>query len=306
MTERWLITGGHGQVGTDLQSVLAGSGVDPAAVHAFGSRELDITDRAAIAAAVADVRPTVIVNCAAYTAVDAAESDEDRAYAVNATGPALLAAEATRCGAKLLHISTDYVFAGNATEPYRVDAPTAPASAYGRTKLAGEQAVRELAADLGYVIRTAWVYGASGSNFVKTMVRLEGSNDTLNVVDDQRGSPTWSKDLARGLVELGRSDAPAGIYHCTNTGDTTWYGFTQAIFAEIGADPARVLPTTSDAYPRPAPRPAYSVLSDDAWLAAGMPAMPHWRDALRQALAENAAEFGVRDEQVPISEQVES
>lgn len=298
MTERWLITGARGQVGTDLQRVLADAGLDPAAVHAVGSRELDITDRAAIAAVVADFRPTVIVNCAAYTAVDAAESDEDRAYAVNATAPALLAAEATRCGAKLLHISTDYVFPGDATEPYPVDAATGPTSAYGRTKLAGEQAVRELAEALGFVVRTAWVYGASGSNFVKTMVRLEGSNDTLKVVDDQRGSPTWSEDLARGLVELARSDAPAGIYHCTNSGDTTWFGFTQAIFAEIGADPSRVLPTTSDAYPRPAPRPAFSVLSHDAWLAAGLSPMPNWRDALHKALSEHGPEFGVRDEQV--------
>lgn len=299
MTERWLITGARGQVGTDLQRVLADAGLDPAAVHAVGSRELDITDRAAIAAVVADFRPTVIVNSAAYTAVDAAESDEDRAYAVNATGPALLAAEAARCGAKLLHISTDYVFPGDATEPYPVDAPTGPASAYGRTKLAGEQAVRELAGDLGYVVRTAWVYGASGSNFVKTMVRLEGTNDTLNVVDDQRGSPTWSEDLARGLVELARSDAPAGVYHCTNSGDTTWFGFTQAIFAEIGADPARVLPTTSDAYPRPAPRPAFSVLSPDAWLAAGLSPLPHWRDALHTALSEHGPEFGLREVREP-------
>jgi dTDP-4-dehydrorhamnose reductase len=254
-------------------------------VFAFGSSELDITDRAVITQVLADVHPDVIVNAAAYTGVDAAETDEDRAYAVNATGPALLAAESARIGARLIHVSTDYVFDGTATTPYPPDAPTGPTSAYGRTKLAGELAVRELAPDTGYVVRTAWVYGATGGNFVKTMVSLEGKHETLNVVDDQRGSPTWSADLARGLVELGRSAAPAGIYHCTNGGDTTWHGLTQAIFVELGKDPARVLPTTTDKFPRPAPRPAYSVLSGDSWAAAGLTPLPHWRTSLASAFA---------------------
>lgn len=288
---RYLITGARGQLGLDLQRVLADSAVDPAEVHAVGSAELDITSRAAVDAVFADVRPDVVLNAAAYTAVDAAETDEDRAYAVNATGPAFLAAAAERSGAKLVHVSTDYVFAGDATTPYQSDAPTDPRSAYGRTKLAGERAVRELAPEHGYVVRTAWVYGAGGANFVKTMIRLEQSNETLSVVDDQRGSPTWSADLARGLVELARSDAPAGVYHCTNAGDTTWFGLTQAIFSEIGADPARVLPTTTDAFPRPAPRPAYSVLGDEAWRAAGLTPLQDWRTALTAALAESPEAF---------------
>ncbi|HET6208922.1 MAG TPA: sugar nucleotide-binding protein, partial [Jatrophihabitans sp.] len=169
----------------------------------------------------------------------------------------------------------------------------------GRTKLAGELAVRELAPDLGYVVRTAWVYGAAGSNFVKTMVRLEAGNPTLSVVDDQRGSPTWSADLARGIVALVRPGQPAGTYHCTNGGDTTWHGFTQAIFAELGADPERVLPTTTDKFPRPAPRPAYSVLSDAEWRAAGLPALPDWRSALHQAFTESAAAFGAKPKPNP-------
>jgi dTDP-4-dehydrorhamnose reductase len=143
--------------------------------------------------------------------------------------------------------------------------------------------VRELLPDHGYVVRTAWVYGATGANFVKTMVRLEGERDTVAVVDDQRGSPTWSADLARGLLELGRSAAAAGTYHCTNAGDTTWFGFTQAIFSELGADPGRVQPTTTAAFPRPAPRPSYSVLSDSAWVAAGLTPLPSWRAALAAA-----------------------
>jgi hypothetical protein len=177
------------------------------------------------------------------------------------------------------------------TEPYDVDDPTGPRSAYGRTKLAGELAVREILPAASYVVRTAWVYGATGSNFVKTMARLESERETVSVVDDQRGSPTWSRDLAAGLLVLAGSDAPAGTYHATNAGDTTWHGFTRAIFEELGADPARVLPTTSDAYPRPAPRPAYSVLSPRAWDSAGLPALRGWREALAEAFRTSGDAF---------------
>ncbi len=290
-TTRWLIAGAGGQLGSDLARVLRDQGVPDSHVLAASSSQLDITSSRSIAAAFTDFDPTVVLNAAAYTAVDKAETDEERAFAVNASGPALLAAAAVRTGARLLHVSTDYVFSGDAGEPYPVDAPPDPRSAYGRTKLAGELAVRELAPDLGYVVRTAWVYGASGANFVKTMARLEGAHDTVQVVDDQRGSPTWSADLARGLVALARSGAAPGTYHCTGSGDTTWHGFTRAIFEELGADPARVLPTTTDKFPRPAPRPAYSVLSASGWLGAGLTPMPHWRDALRHAFAEDAAAY---------------
>jgi dTDP-4-dehydrorhamnose reductase len=282
---RWLITGAHGQLGTDLQRVLAAGADD--IVHAVDVDGLDITDSRAVAAAVSEFEPDVIVNAAAYTAVDAAEANEELAYRVNATGPAVLAAAAARHGARLVHVSTDYVFAGDATHPYEVDDAPDPRSAYGRTKLAGELAVQELHPDGSYVVRTAWVYGSAGRNFVKTMARLEREQDTVSVVDDQRGSPTWSADLARALVELARSSAPAGIYHCTGSGDTTWYGFTQAIFAELGADPARVQPTTTDAFPRPAARPAYSVLSDRTWREIGLTPMPHWREALSSAFRES-------------------
>ena len=284
---RWLITGARGQLGSDLVRALVD---DPAAeVKATGRADGDITNSAAIEALLADFGPDVVINAAAYTAVDDAESDEPAAYLANGTGPALLAAAVARHGGRLIQVSTDYVFAGDASVPYEVDDPTAPASAYGRTKRAGEIAVRELLPEHGYVVRTAWVYGAVGSNFVKTMARLERDRDTVSVVDDQRGSPTWSGDLARGLIELGRSGADAGIYHCTNSGDTTWYGFAQAIFDELGADVARVMPTTTAAFPRPAPRPSYSVLSDAAWLKAGLPALPTWRDGLAAAFATDGA-----------------
>ena len=277
---RWLVTGAGGQLGHDLQAHLLAAG---ATVTAVTRAELDVTDAAAVDAVVAQARPDVVVNAAAYTAVDAAETDEDRALAVNGEGPRVLAAAAAGTGARLLHVSTDYVFDGTATSPYRPDSPTAPRSAYGRTKLAGEQAVREAYPDGGYVVRTAWVYGRHGKNFVATMARLEAERDTLSVVDDQRGSPTWSRDLAAGLVELGAADVPAGVFHATGAGDTTWCGFARAVFAELGADPARVQAITSDQYPVPAPRPAYSVLSGEEWAAAGLTPLPDWRAALTRA-----------------------
>jgi dTDP-4-dehydrorhamnose reductase len=284
---RWLITGAHGQLGSELQRVLADSAAD--VVRAVGSDVLDITDSAAVEAAIADFAPDVVVNAAAYTAVDAAEEDEDRAFLVNASGPALLAAALSRHGGQLVHISTDYVFAGDSTRPYEVDDAPAPRSAYGRTKLAGELAVHELLPEHAYVVRTGWVYGPTGSNFARTMVRLESERETVSVVDDQRGAPTWSADLARGVLELARSGAAPGTYHCTGTGETTWFGFAQAIFAELGADPARVLPIATDLAARPAPRPAYSVLSDAGWRGAGLTPMPHWRDALHQAMVDFGA-----------------
>jgi len=288
---RWLVTGAHGQLGSDLRRVLTDAGVGPERLLALGSDQLDITSSASVQAVFADFEPQLVVNAAAYTAVDDAETDEERAFAVNAAGPALLAAAAARTGARLLQVSTDYVFAGEASQPYPAHAEPDPRSAYGRTKLAGELAVRELAPEHGYIVRTAWVYGATGSNFVKTMARLEQARDTIEVVDDQRGSPTWSADLARGLVQLAGGAAGPGVYHCTGSGETSWYGLARAVFEELGADPERVRPTTTDKFPRPAPRPAYSVLSDESWRAAGLTAMPHWRAALRHAFAADRAAY---------------
>jgi len=292
---RLLVTGAGGQLGADLLRVARGHDVvGPTRA------ELDVTDPAAVERAVKEVRPDAVLNAAAYTAVDAAETDEATAAAVNAEAPATLARICALRGAGLVHVSTDYVFAGDAGRPYQVDAPVGPRSAYGRTKLAGERAVRELLPERSWVVRTAWVYGESGGNFVKTMARLAGERDTLDVVDDQHGSPTWSRDLAAGLVALaaatqaaGNGVAPSpGTYHCTNSGRTTWYGLARAVFAEIGADPERVRPTSTDAVPRPAPRPAYSVLSDASWRAAGLPPARPWRDALHAAFAEVGGTLG--------------
>jgi dTDP-4-dehydrorhamnose reductase len=286
VTDRWLVVGAGGQLGSDLRRVLADRDV-----VGLSRAELDVTDARAVHDAIADVAPDVVVNAAAYTGVDAAQEDEESAFAANATAPALLAAACVDAGARLVHVSTDYVFAGDADVPYDEDAAAGPRSAYGRTKLAGEQAVLETYPQ-AFVVRTAWVYGQDGANFVKTMARLERERDTVSVVDDQRGSPTWSRHLARGLVALGSSGAPGGIYHCTNTGETTWFGFTKAIFQELGADPARVHPTTTPAFPRPAPRPAYSVLGNRRWVAAGLEPLPPWRDALHEAFAAAPEAFG--------------
>ncbi|RPF37187.1 dTDP-4-dehydrorhamnose reductase [Streptomyces sp. TLI_185] len=278
----WLITGAGGMLGQDVLAQLDRAGKRYVALD---RKALDLTDADAVTAAVTEHRPAVVVNCAAWTAVDDAETRENEALRINGDGPRNLAAACARTGAVLLHVSTDYVFAGDADKPYAEDAPTAPRSAYGRTKLAGEKAV--LGIERGYVVRTAWLYGAGGPNFVRTMIKLEGVKDTLDVVDDQRGQPTWTLDLADRLVRLGHAaltgTAPAGIYHATSGGETTWHGLTQEIFRLLGADPDRVRPTTSAAYVRPAPRPAYSVLGHDRWAAAGIEPIRDWRQALHEA-----------------------
>lgn len=281
-----LVPGGRGQLGADVAEQARAAGHE---VMAPGSAELDVTDAAAVDDAVAGVGAGgVVLNCAAHTAVDAAETEPDTAAAVNETGPRLLAQACARHGVRLVHVSTDYVFPGDAERPYEPDDPTGPRSVYGRTKLGGERAVLA-ALPTAHVVRTAWVYGRYGGNFVATMARLERERDTVSVVDDQRGSPTWTADLAAGLLQLvARPDLSGGVRHATGAGSTTWCGLARAVFAAVGADPARVLATTSDAFPRPAPRPTYSVLSDRAWRAAGLAPLPHWQDALARFVASGA------------------
>ena len=276
---RWLITGAGGMLGQDLCTVLAEAGAD--GVLPATRAALDITDAAAVRAAVAGV--DVVVNAAGWTDVDGAEAAEDAATAVNGHAVRVLAEAA---GARLFHISTDYVFDGTATAPYPEDAEPAPINAYGRGKLAGEEAVL---ANGGYVVRTAWLYGVHGRNFVRTMLRLAGERESVDVVADQEGPPTWSYALAGQVVALAGAAAAGraapGAYHGTAAGQTSWYGLARAVFAEAGLDPARVRPTTSDRFPRPAPRPTYSVLGHERWSGTGVPALPHWRTMLTTAMA---------------------
>ncbi|MET8740144.1 dTDP-4-dehydrorhamnose reductase [Streptomyces sp. NPDC004728] len=284
MSAVWLVTGAAGMLGQDVLARLAGEDVTAVAADRAA---LDIADPESVRAAFGKHRPAVVVNCAAWTAVDDAESQEEAALRVNGTGPAVLAEACREHGAVLLQVSTDYVFAGDGEKPYAEDDPTGPRGAYGRTKLAGEQAVLSTLPETGYVVRTAWLYGAGGGNFVRTMIKLEGVKDTLDVVDDQRGQPTWTVDLADRLVRLGQAalagTAPAGVYHGTSGGETTWFGFTREIFRLLGTDPERVRPTTSEAFVRPAPRPAFSVLGHDRWAAAGIEPVRDWRAALEEA-----------------------
>ena len=270
----WLVIGARGQLGTDLTALLGhrAVGVD--------LPEIDITDPGSVRAVVDSVEPAVVVNCAAYTAVDAAETDPQTAEAVNGLGAANVAVAAAR--ARVIQVSTDYVFDGRADAPYPEDAEPSPRSVYGLTKLHGEQAV--LRHPDSYVVRTAWLYGATGKNFVKSMLALERTQPTVSVVDDQIGQPTWSRDLAAQIIALGDSAAAPGVYHATNAGQTSWFGLTRRIFDLIGADPARVLPTTTDRFPRPAPRPAYSALGHARWGEQGLPTMRPWDEALAEAL----------------------
>ncbi|MEU7140095.1 dTDP-4-dehydrorhamnose reductase [Nocardia sp. NPDC046473] len=272
---RLVVTGAGGQLGQELIRLA------PAA-RAFGRRDLDITDAAAVAAV---LEPgDVVINCAAHTAVDRAESEVAAAFASNETGPAVLAAACARAEARLIQLSTDYVFAGVHDRPYETTDPTGPVSVYGKSKLAGEQAVLKLAPE-AHVVRTAWVYAGRGSDFVATMLRLERERDTVNVVDDQLGAPTYAADLAAALLELaGRPDAPR-LLHATNAGQATWFDLARAVFEGVGADPERVRPCDSSAFPRPARRPAYSVLSHRAWDEAGLTPLRQWQAALGDALA---------------------
>ena len=276
---RILVTGGLGMSGLDLQDVLTSAAHE---VTAAGRADLDVTSAKACRDAVSG--HGIVVNAAARTKVDDAEAQEAAAFSVNATGAANVARACTAHGSSLVHVSTDYVFAGEASTPYAEDAPLSPRSAYGRTKAAGEWAVRAECPQT-WVVRTAWLYGKHGPNFVKTMARLADQHDTVAVVDDQRGQPTWTYDLGKIIGDLVTSGAPFGTYHGTSSGETTWYGFTQEIFRQLGLDPDRVRATTADAFPRPAPRPAYSVLGHDAWTAAGLDPLPDWRSGIQRSIA---------------------
>ncbi len=275
-TGRYLVTGAGGMLGADLLRTLDGRDVT-----ALTRAQLDVTDLDAVRRAVRG--HDVIINASAYTKVDDAETHEDEAYAVNATGTQNLAIAASEVGAKLATISTDYVFDGMATSPYREDAPRDPINAYGRTKAAGEELAIAAHPDGTYVVRTAWLYGAGGPNFAQTMIRLAASHDTVAVVADQLGQPTWTGDLAERIVPPLDGGAPAGIYHGTNSGETTWFGFAKAVFSAAGLNPDRVTPTDSSLFVRPAPRPSYSVLGHAAWNAIGLEPMRDWNEALADA-----------------------
>lgn len=274
---RWLIVGGKGMLGTDLAQLLRDR---KESVKVLDRPEIDITNVKSVTEQINDT--DIVVNTAAFTAVDPAEENEAAAFAVNATGPEILARRCADLGVRLVQISTDYVFAGDAETPYPEGAVMAPKSAYGRTKAAGEWAVRTYTDDY-LIIRTAWLYGAYGNCFPKTMAKLSDTHEQLSVVTDEWGQPTWTVDLANLIINLVEAKAPAGVYHGTASGSTNWHGFTKEIVKSYGKDPAMVGETTAAAFNRPAPRPHYSVLGHQALNRIGVKPIGDWRERWQMA-----------------------
>jgi dTDP-4-dehydrorhamnose reductase len=275
-----VVTGAKGQLGQDVLKQLAKGDFE---VYPVDRQQLDITDEQAVASYMERVQPDVILHCAAYTNVDGAETDRDTAYKVNGLGTKYLAQAAGKYDAKMLYISTDYVFDGTASKPYEVDEPTKPLGVYGETKLAGEQFVQEYVNKF-FIVRTAWVFGIYGNNFVKTMMRLGEERGEVGVVHDQVGSPTYTVDLARFMIELMQSEK-YGIYHATNEGVCSWYEFAVEIFKQAGMD-VKVNPLTTEEFPRPAARPKYSVLSKKKIAEQGFTPFRDWKEALAAYLKE--------------------
>lgn len=286
-----LVTGSGGQLGSDLVPALKAGGFS---VAGFDSKALDITDEAVVAGAVAEVNPGVIVNCAAYTLVDKAESERERAFSVNRDGARVIASAAKKKNALLIHVSTDFVFDGAKPAPYNETDAVNPLSVYGESKLAGEAEIQKSGARF-MIARTSWLYGSSGGNFVKTVLRLAGERESLRVVYDQTGSPTWTKDLATALTAAIRAHSHGrgaeGVYHYSNEGVASWYDFALAVIEEATANGAEfkcktLEPILTSGYPTPAKRPAYSVLNKEKIKKALGIAIPHWRVSLRAMVKE--------------------
>ncbi|MCI8623087.1 MAG: dTDP-4-dehydrorhamnose reductase [Provencibacterium sp.] len=275
-----VVTGSHGQLGHDVLRCLMQRGQDCIGVD---RDELDITDGKAVAAYLDALRPQAVIHCAAYTAVDKAEEEPEVCRAVNAQGTRAIAAACRRIGAKLLYLSTDYVFSGEGETPYETGSPTGPLDVYGQTKLEGEQAVLECL-ERYFIVRISWVFGLSGQNFVKTMLRLGREREELRVVADQVGSPTYTADLAPLLCEMVETNR-YGVYHATNEGFCSWAQFAEEIFRQAGL-PTKVQPIPTAEYPAKAARPLNSRLSRKSLDAAGFSRLPHWKDALRRYLDE--------------------
>lgn len=287
MTQSILLIGGNGQVGSELEKIIAPQGNFVSLTRA----QVDLSSPETLRQVITHYQPQIIINAAAYTAVDKAETESALSYAVNAIAPAVMAEEAKKLGASLLHISTDYVFDGKNSSPYRETDTVNPVSIYGQTKLAGETFIQEISSHY-IILRTAWVYGAYGkSNFVKTMLRLGGERDIIRVVADQIGTPTWAKDIACTISSIIQTDTESGTYHYTNSGAASWYDFAVAIFEEAQTlkfplQKVRVIPITTSEYPTPATRPPYSVLACAKISAMLQNHPPHWRQSLRQMLKE--------------------
>ena len=281
-----LVTGANGQLGWELQRAKP----NDCELTALSRDQLDITDLEQVIRSINSIKPDWVINAAAYTAVDKAESDSAGAYAINADGAANLATAAQAINSRLLHISTDFIFDGKNNRPYLPEDVPNPLGIYGASKLAGEQKVREILGGETLIIRTAWVYSAHGNNFVKTMLRLMGERDTLGVIEDQVGTPSWAAEIARA-VYLSIENNLRGVYHWTDTGAASWYDFSVAIY-ELGKEAGlinnsvTINPIPTEAYPTPAERPPYSILNKDSLRKAINYTGRHWRDSLSQMIME--------------------
>ena len=275
---RWLVVGASGMLGFDMQQALDGK-----EVIFFNKNECDVTEINNVRQVIKDC--DVVVNCAAYTAVDQAEKEPELAFKINETGPRNLAIACRGIGAKLVHFSTDYVFDGNSNSPYSESHEPNPKSVYGKSKLAGEYAVQEELPNNHYIIRTAWLYGKNGNHFGKTILNLAKTKDFLNVVTDQLGQPTWTQNLAELVVKIVDSNIDSGIYHGTSSGQVSWFEFAQRIFDLAGLDVSRIQPVSSSEFIRPAPRPNFSVLGHESLIKQGITPIKNWELALSDAFA---------------------
>jgi dTDP-4-dehydrorhamnose reductase len=278
----WLVTGARGQLGTAVTREL-----DLRAIEyvAFGSDDLDITSAVKVNEIFEKIKPDVVVNAAAWTDVDGAESNSDAAFAVNGDAVANLANASAQARAILVHVSTDYVFSGQADQPWSEDAQIDPQSVYGHSKAAGELAIGSNYPERSYIVRTAWLYSEFGKNFAKTMCNLAVSSDkNIKVVNDQVGQPSNANELAAQLINLVGSGAAFGIYHGTNSGQASWFEFAQEIFKLSGADVGRVTAVSSSEFPRPAKRPDFSVLGHASWAKSGIAPMADWKSALEKSM----------------------
>ena len=275
---RWLVIGANGMLGSDMQKVL-----DNNEANFLNKNECDVTDINNVKQVIKDC--DVVVNCAAYTAVDQAEKEPILAFKINEAGPRNLAMACRDIGAKLVHFSTDYVFDGNANLPYSESHKPSPKSVYGKSKLAGEFAVQTELPNNHYIIRTAWLYGKNGNHFGKTILNLAKTKDSLNVVNNQLGQPTWTQDLAKLVVKIVESNIDSGIYHGTSSGQVSWFEFAQRIFFLAGLDVSRIQPVSSSEFIRPAPRPSYSVLGHNSLDKQGIAPIRNWNLALTEAFS---------------------
>ena len=280
MTSRWLITGGSGMVASDLRAELEARGADVVSVT---KNDLDVTDAGAVATLIRKTRPSIIVNCSAYTRVDDAETYEPVATAINGSAVEFLAGGADAVGALLVQISTDFVFDGKKKTPYEVNDATKPLSAYGRSKLVGEHAARSARKHL--ILRTSWLFGVHGHNFVEAIRnQVRKGTNPLRVVNDQRGRPTYTPHLAHAIIRLVQDERSGGVVHYADEDECTWFDFARVIVDELGA-PIEVLPVTTNEFPRPAPRPAYSVLSTERYERLTGVRPESWREGLHEYLA---------------------